>query len=78
MLEVSRGARDRLCYVQSMPKMPARPRLRSALSPTMRQAFPPEMLVMHQFPLEGHREAVRAGLDKNTSQAMKVVFRPND
>ena len=39
--------------------------------------FPPEVLVTHEFPLEGYREAVRAGLDKNTSQAMKVVFRPN-
>lgn len=49
----------------------------AALDVLARQAFPPEMLVTHEFPLEGYREAVRAGLDKGTSQAMKVVFRPN-
>ena len=49
----------------------------AALAVLARQTFPPELLVTHEFPLEGYREAVRAGLDKNTSQAMKVVFRPN-
>lgn len=49
----------------------------AALAVLARGAFPPEMLVTHEFPLEGYREAVQAGLDKNTSQAMKVVFRPN-
>ena len=37
----------------------------------------PRYLVTHEFPLEGYREAVQAGLDKRTSRAMKVVFRPN-
>jgi threonine dehydrogenase-like Zn-dependent dehydrogenase len=49
----------------------------AALAVLARQEFPPEVLVTHEFPLEGYREAVRAGLDKNSSQAMKVVFRPN-
>jgi threonine dehydrogenase-like Zn-dependent dehydrogenase len=49
----------------------------AALAVLARGAFPPEMLVTHEFPLEGYREAVQAGLDKSTSQAMKVVFRPN-
>jgi threonine dehydrogenase-like Zn-dependent dehydrogenase len=49
----------------------------AALAVLARGAFPPEMLVTHEFPLEGYREAVQAGLDKNSSQAMKVVFRPN-
>jgi threonine dehydrogenase-like Zn-dependent dehydrogenase len=49
----------------------------AALAVLARQTFPPEVLVTHEFPLEGYREAVRAGLDKNASQAMKVVFRPN-
>jgi hypothetical protein len=42
-----------------------------------RKAFPPDLLVTHEFPLEGYREAVQAGLDKKASQAMKVAFRPN-
>ena len=37
----------------------------------------PEVLVTHEFPLAGYREAVRAALDKSASRAMKVVFRPN-
>jgi threonine dehydrogenase-like Zn-dependent dehydrogenase len=49
----------------------------AALGVLARRAFPPEMLVTHEFPLEAYREAVQAGLDKSTSQAMKVVFRPN-
>jgi threonine dehydrogenase-like Zn-dependent dehydrogenase len=50
----------------------------AALAVLARRTFPPEMLVTHEFPLEAYREAVQAGLDKSTSQAMKVVFRPND
>ena len=50
----------------------------AALEILARQAVPPELLVTHEFPLEGYREAVRAGLDKKTSRAMKVVFRPNE
>jgi len=49
----------------------------AALALLARQVFPPELLVTHEFPLEGYRDAVRAGLDKTTSRAMKVVFRPN-
>jgi threonine dehydrogenase-like Zn-dependent dehydrogenase len=49
----------------------------AALDVLARQAFPPELLMTHEFPLEGYREAVQAGLDKKASKAMKVVFRPN-
>lgn len=49
----------------------------AALAVLARRAFPPGVLVTHEFPLEEYREAVRAGLDKKSSQAMKVVFRPN-
>jgi threonine dehydrogenase-like Zn-dependent dehydrogenase len=50
----------------------------AALGVLARQSFPPDVLVTHEFPLEGYREAVRAGLDKRTSRAVKVVLRPND
>ena len=49
----------------------------AALEVLARHAFPPDVLITHEFPLEGFREAVQAGLDKSASQAMKVVFRPN-
>jgi threonine dehydrogenase-like Zn-dependent dehydrogenase len=49
----------------------------AALAVLARRAFPAETLVTHEFPLESYREAVQAGLDKGTSRAMKVVFRPN-
>jgi threonine dehydrogenase-like Zn-dependent dehydrogenase len=49
----------------------------AALAVLAQRAFPPEVLVTHEFPLEGYREAVRAGLDKTTSRAMKVVLRPD-
>ena len=49
----------------------------AALDVLARQAFPPDVLVTHEFPLEGFREAVHAGLDKKASRAIKVVFRPN-
>ena len=49
----------------------------AALEVLARQTFPPGVLVTHEFPLEGYREAVRAGLEKHTSRAMKVVFRPD-
>ncbi len=49
----------------------------AALAVLAQGTFPSEVLVTHEFPLEGYREAVRAGLEKSTSQAMKVVFRPN-
>ena len=49
----------------------------AALAVLARGTFPPGVLVTHEFPLEGYREAVRAGLDKGTSRAMKVVLRPS-
>ncbi len=49
----------------------------AALAVLAQRTFPPDVLVTHEFPLEGLRDAVRAGLDKDTSRAMKVVFRPN-
>jgi L-iditol 2-dehydrogenase len=49
----------------------------AALEVLTRQPFPSDLLVTHEFPLEGYREAIRAGLDKTESRAVKVVFRPN-
>lgn len=49
----------------------------AALDVLARAGVPPDLLVTHEFPLESYREAVQAGLDKKTSAAMKVVFRPN-
>ncbi len=63
----------------AMGRAPAGPdhSIDAALAVLARSTFPPDVLVTHEFPLEGYREAVRAGLDKNASQAMKVVFRPS-
>lgn len=49
----------------------------AALDVLDRRAFPTDLLITHEFPLEGYREAIQAGLDKKTSQAIKVTFRPN-
>jgi threonine dehydrogenase-like Zn-dependent dehydrogenase len=49
----------------------------AALGVLARREFPPDVLITHEFPLEGYRQAVQAGLDKHASRAMKVVFRPN-
>jgi threonine dehydrogenase-like Zn-dependent dehydrogenase len=37
-----------------------------------------EVLVTHEFPVEGYREAIGAALDKHGTQAIKVVFRPGE
>jgi threonine dehydrogenase-like Zn-dependent dehydrogenase len=47
-----------------------------ALEVLARRAFPEDVLVTHEFPLEAYREAVATALDKSGSQAVKVVFRP--
>ena len=49
----------------------------AALDVLARRAFPTELLITQEFPLEGYRDAIQAGLDKKTSQAIKVIFRPN-
>lgn len=41
-----------------------------------RRSFPEDAVVTHEFSLQQYREAVEAGLDKHTSRAVKVVFRP--
>ena len=38
---------------------------------------PADVVITHEFPLAGYRGAVRAGLDKVASRAVKVVFRPS-
>ena len=47
-----------------------------ALDILARQEFPADAVVTHEFPLASYRDAVRAGLDKGTSGAVKVTFRP--
>ena len=49
----------------------------AALDVLARRAFRTDLLITHEFLLEGYREAIQAGLDKKTSQAIKVIFRPN-
>ena len=34
------------------------------------------MVVTHEFALEDYREAIGTAIDRNTSHAIKVVFRP--
>ncbi len=38
--------------------------------------LPDAVVVTHEFPLEGYREAVGAAIDRHESHAIKVVFRP--
>ena len=38
--------------------------------------FPDAVVVTHEFGLEGFREAIETAIDRNTSHAIKVVFRP--
>lgn len=49
----------------------------AALDVLARLPCPPGVLVTHELPLDGYREAVRAALDKKASRATKVAFRPN-
>jgi L-iditol 2-dehydrogenase len=39
--------------------------------------LPDSVVVTHEFPLEGLREAVHTAIDRDRSGAIKVVFRPN-
>ncbi len=38
--------------------------------------LPIAAVVTHQFPHQHSKEAVQAAMDRETSQAIKVVFRP--
>ncbi len=38
--------------------------------------LPDAVAVTHEFPLESYREAIETAIDRNTSHAIKVVFRP--
>ncbi len=38
--------------------------------------LPDSVVVTHEFPLDGYREAVEAAIDRHSSHAIKVVFRP--
>jgi threonine dehydrogenase-like Zn-dependent dehydrogenase len=38
--------------------------------------LPYDVVVTHQFPLEEYRTAVETAIDRGTSHAIKVVFRP--
>ncbi|HEX4864763.1 MAG TPA: zinc-binding dehydrogenase, partial [Acidimicrobiales bacterium] len=49
----------------------------AALDVLARGAFLTDVLITHEFTLEGYREAIQAGLDKKASEAIKVTFRPN-
>lgn len=48
-----------------------------ALDILARGLLPDEVVVTHEFPLEGYREAVQTAMDKSTG-AIKVAFRPNE
>ena len=38
--------------------------------------LPDSVVVTHEFALEDYREAVETAIDRHTSHAIKVVFRP--
>ena len=38
--------------------------------------LPNDVVVTHEFPLEEYRQAVETAIDRNTSHAIKVAFRP--
>ncbi len=38
--------------------------------------LPDDVVVTHEFPLEEYRQAVETAIDRNTSHAIKVAFRP--
>ena len=38
--------------------------------------LPDSVVVTHEFPLEGYRDAIAAAIDRQSSHAIKVVFRP--
>jgi L-iditol 2-dehydrogenase len=38
--------------------------------------LPDSVVVTHEFPLEGYRDAIEAAIDRQSSHAIKVVFRP--
>jgi len=38
--------------------------------------LPDSVVVTHEFGLEAYREAIEAAIDRNSSHAIKVVFRP--
>ena len=40
--------------------------------------LPEDVVVTHEFGLEDYRQAIETAVDRNTSQAIKVVFRPQD
>lgn len=48
-----------------------------ALDILAKSTFLAEAVVTHEFPLEGYRDAVAAGINKGKSKAVKVTFRPN-
>ena len=39
--------------------------------------IPHDVVVTHEFPLDGYRQAVETAIDRDTSHAIKVVFRPS-
>jgi threonine dehydrogenase-like Zn-dependent dehydrogenase len=47
-----------------------------ALDILAHQQLPDDLVVTHEFVLEDYREAVQTALDKVTTKAVKVVFRP--
>jgi threonine dehydrogenase-like Zn-dependent dehydrogenase len=38
--------------------------------------LPEDVVVTHEFALEDYKEAIRTAIDRDTSHAIKVVFRP--
>ena len=38
--------------------------------------LPDSVVVTHEFALDDYRKAVETAIDRNTSHAIKVVFRP--
>jgi threonine dehydrogenase-like Zn-dependent dehydrogenase len=55
---------------------PGRHSIDRALDVLAAGLLPDEAVITHEFALEEYRAAVEAAIDRNSSHAIKVVFRP--
>lgn len=56
--------------------LPGRHSIDRAIDILVAGIIPAEVVVTHEFPLEAYRDAIGTALDKTTTGAIKVVFRP--
>jgi len=73
------GSIDHAVDSSSAPGMaggPDRHSIDRALDVLAAGLLPGDVVVTHEFPLEDYREAIHTAIDRHTSHAIKVVFRP--